>query len=122
MSLSHEERELRRIAIADYIKEGNSSTDAMETFGVSDMTVSRACKEDGVHPRCGKFSMRSNYTFKVLFLLMNTKATIQSLADKFRVSRQRIFHIKNAAIDAGFKIPARPRGPYKKRRQSQSTK
>ncbi len=103
MPISHEQRRIRRKAIADAIASGDLYSKVAVKFGVSIATVFSAMSENGV-PAEGLRVSRQVNTLRIIQCLMGGLRPVD-IAAEFGVSRQRIHTIRADAIKAGFKIP-----------------
>jgi len=105
MSLSHEARAERREAMAQCAAARGVHAAAAE-FKVTTQTVSVACKEFKVTPlRTQSNKTRAPKTsFAMLKRLLDGKSQVE-IAAEFKVQRQRVNQIAQAALDAGIVLP-----------------
>ena len=99
MSLSHEDRKIRREEIAAYVKAGNSCAAAAKKYNVGLTTVHTACAEYAV-PFSRSMQLPAPRTFTIVKLLQDgwTQAKI---ARWFQLSQQRVNQIYTLAALTG---------------------
>ena len=102
--MTHEERKRRRAEIGRFCRR-NSAVVAADKFGVSMAMVRTACREHGVTPRrvMPESNVAQPNTFRILKLLIAGKSA-STIARKFYISSQRVYQIKERAIQAGFDL------------------
>jgi hypothetical protein len=111
--MSHRERAERRRRIADAVAEGVPADVICNREGVSLWYIDKACQEAGIsRPPLSSDSgvkrrvyTRSHASFRILAELQNTTATMGAIATKFKVHRQAVRQVLDAAIAAGIKLP-----------------
>ena len=102
--LTHAKRRERRQQIAADSKRGMSLEAMVCKHGVGCATIRLACQEHAVSYPLGRLSARNKYTLRIIGgLLLGQSA--RTLAAKFRVSHQWIYQIRQAAIEAGIRLP-----------------
>lgn len=105
--MTHEERRLRRAEMAEMVRSGAKFGEVASRFGCSRATVGDACCENDVLPAQGRSNGLSRSTYHVLAALQNTDESTRSIADRFRISQQRVHEILTVARNAGIKFPNR---------------
>lgn len=101
---SHSDAATRRGHIVAYVREHGVSAAARQ-FAVSVQTVRNACREhDVVVDRATNVKLiAAATTFLILKQLLDGRRQAD-IARQFRISRQRVFEIKSAAVAAGFVV------------------
>lgn len=98
--MTHEERAERRRQIAECVKQGENPSTVASEFGVTIETVKNACYEYTVQfPKITKNSLSSS--LEIIAQLMKGDINQNVLAERFKVSKQRISQIRQEAIKAG---------------------
>jgi len=106
--LTHEERHLRRLDMANKVRAGLSVEVVANEYGVGTATVERACRQHQVtkvHNAKIKTPIKNLSSFEILAALMRNEQP-SKIAERFNVSRQRVDQIRVQAIRA--KIPGFP--------------
>jgi len=92
-----------RRKVAEWVKENNASiSEATFKFGMTRNRVGSACKENGVTPKEEISDYKppiARSTLEVLCMLLQGYQAAE-IAKAFAVSRQRVSHIKQQAIEA----------------------
>lgn len=105
-SLTHAEREKRRLAIADYCRT-NTAAKAMKKFGVGTDLVRTACAVHGVTPVAGKSKAPDRSRLRLIAALLNTTTSYAHLAKKHGVTRQAVQSFAEKCVAAGLKVKSR---------------
>ena len=109
--MTHPERAARRQAIAEYVRQTKCTVDEAATiFGVTVSTVAGACRAHGVKPAAKSRGLQPN-TFKILADLFDATLTVDDIADRRGVTKQRVSQVFVQALKAGIPIPRRTKSP-----------
>lgn len=100
--MTRDEKRQRREAMADAIKSGKPISAVCTKFKMSYATVIGACREAGVTPP-NEHARSPVSAFQILKSVLDGKDAIAT-ADKFGVSKQRVYAVVTAARKAGFKV------------------
>lgn len=108
MPVTHDERRVRRNAIADFCREGGTVNAACRKFGVGATLVGTACTIAGVIPGKPKRGAPSKLRLKLIAELVNSARSYAALARKYKLSRQAVQQLAHHCATAGLKV--KPRG------------
>ena len=109
--MTHPERAARRLAIAEYVRETGCTVDeAAKRFGVTVSTAAGACRDHGVKAAAKSRGLQPN-TLKILADLFDATSTIDEIADRRGVTKQRVSQVFVQALKAGIPIPRRTKSP-----------
>lgn len=104
-SITHEERHERRVAIAEYCREGGTVAQACREFGVSATLVGTACQFAGITPR--QPTREKHGRLRLIAALVNSARSYAVLARDFELSRQAVQQLAAKCTAAGLKVKAR---------------
>lgn len=107
VKLTHEERRLRRKAIAAAVRAGDALPEVCQRFDVSLATVAASLKETGTPAPRGRGKVFSSYY--AIAQLLNTDRSLTEIAGLLKVSVQRVSEIYRACRKAGIAVKVRER-------------
>lgn len=116
--MTHEEKRVRRKAIAEAVADGMAPREAAQQFGVNICWVYTSCKEYGVKCDGGPGNIAQVNTFAILKALVDGDLYYSEIASKYGITKQRVEQIARRAEMAGWSLALRKRG---ERRQPKPT-
>ncbi len=106
--LNAEQRATRRKEAAQAVVDGESKESICHRLGVSFQWLRDACRGNGVDVIHSRRTM-SVTTYSILADLLNTSDSVEVVAERCSVSRQRVHQVVCQARKAGIKFPHRGR-------------
>ena len=106
--MNRQERQQRRKTIADAIHNGLTLGEAASRFQLSMTMVRKAHEEFYPEEKAKKGRPRPSSTIRIASLLINTPLTLQEIADRVKVSYQRVQEIQLELQGVGLERQVHP--------------